>query len=108
PSVLAAATVRAIEPGARETAASTVVALARDVLGPRLPVKARGVTAVLLGAVALAGGLALLPQTPANPEPTAAAAQPAVDRLAPRTDRFGDPLPDGAVARLGTVRFNHG
>src|SRR5262249_42585534 len=53
----------------------------------------------------LAVCLTLRPGLPIHGEPA-----PAKDRQAPRanaarTDRYGNPLPEGAIARLGTVRF---
>jgi RNA polymerase sigma factor (sigma-70 family) len=51
--------------------------------------------------LALAYGLAELSARPAEP---AAVVQPGEKA---RVDRFGDPLPAGAVARLGTMHWNH-
>jgi RNA polymerase sigma factor (sigma-70 family) len=58
----------------------------------------------LLGLAAATAGLAL----GVGIDPTQPPAPPPVPRAAARTDRFGDPLPDGAKARLGTLRWRAG
>jgi WD40 repeat protein len=66
----------------------------------------------LLLALGLAGGTGVLAspqqsdkQTDAK---TTASTPPSTRDNNTRTDLYGDPLPSGAIARLGTVRFRHG
>ena len=84
------------------------ISSARGVVGPFVPLKTRLVAAVLFVGIALAGSVAQVARKPADAEPAAPDGKPAAERLAAAADRYGDPLPAGAVARLGTVRFNHG
>jgi WD40 repeat protein len=53
--------------------------------------------------------LALAPSPPVRGAPAEAdVKEPVTAKKPTRTDRFGDPLPPGAIARLGSVRFRQG
>jgi RNA polymerase sigma factor (sigma-70 family) len=109
--------------GARQLATGTMTGAASERVAMLaqmgLHTTAGRVKLALAGLVALlavsAGGVVCQvltvkpPQTPAAPSPLKAAVapkKPEAPRI--RTDRHGDPLPDGAIARLGTVRWRHG
>ncbi|HTU93447.1 MAG TPA: WD40 repeat domain-containing protein [Gemmataceae bacterium] len=66
--------------------------------------------AVFFGCVLTAAGLAI-PQTPSEQRPenktgTPSPARPTKNEQV-RKDHYGDPLPPGAIARLGTLRLRH-
>jgi WD40 repeat protein len=73
---------------------------------PALKGKLLGLALLAMTGLGLGAGLTFLQEPvgdkPANPSP---AAPPAQAKDEPRRDRYGDPLPMGAVARLGTLRF---
>src|SRR5262249_29115062 len=63
----------------------------------------------LRGCLALVAGLVLLAGHSAWSEPPTTAEERAPDVKKPiRTDLYGDPLPPSAIARLGSVRLQHG
>jgi RNA polymerase sigma factor (sigma-70 family) len=108
------------EPATRASVAARVAALAEEGLKGVALTKGKLAAVLLLAAgVAVAGTGMLAHEGPAPKQPeatqpaepppvmeAAGTAQPDGDGPA-RLDRYGDPLPPGARARLGTLRFRH-
>jgi RNA polymerase sigma factor (sigma-70 family) len=106
PAGLARTTARAVLRSLTEGATgSPAAALAAGMLRGMTLVKTKAVTGIFLAMfLALGAGLLALPSEMAQQPPPAVRPQEAAKRV----DFFGDPLPQGALARLGTVRFRHG
>ena len=96
PAVLAALT--AVQAGTAATAVRPVKVL---------PWKLLSAAVVAVGVAAAGFGVGMSGPGATDP-PGKAAEPPAAKGAAPPADRYGDPLPKGAVMRLGTVRFRHG
>jgi RNA polymerase sigma factor (sigma-70 family) len=114
PRILAATLRVALADGTGAGISVQVAALARDAFRPLAAVKVKLAAALFLLAGALgAGTAALVPQPPAARPPAvkspasadAADAHAGAEEGRHRTDRYLDPLPEAALARLGTVRF---
>jgi RNA polymerase sigma factor (sigma-70 family) len=75
----------------------------RDLVLRRL----RFVALLVLTLCIVGAGVASLGGAPAAPEAAAAPEKPA-PKSNPKLDADGDPLPDGAFARLGSLRLRHG
>ncbi|HTU91212.1 MAG TPA: WD40 repeat domain-containing protein, partial [Gemmataceae bacterium] len=94
---------------------ASVAQLAQSALGGAAAVKAKVVVGLLLLTGVLAAGVGTFaPPQPAEtrtetPSVAKAPEPPKAEQQRPaRTDRYGDLLPDEAIARLGTTRFRHG
>jgi RNA polymerase sigma factor (sigma-70 family) len=121
PIGLRSATVRAallFAAGEAGTAtASRAIHLAQEVVQPMLTTKLKLCALVVLLGFATAAGLAM-PQATPQKQPESKAEAPAAPQTKAgeprraeakpeRKDRQGDPLPQGAITRLGTVRMRH-
>ncbi len=88
-----------------------VVVLADGWLRSLLFARLSAGAALLLAVATLAVGAAYVAQRPPTSDSPAQAAMPPAQEpkseAAPRLDALGDPLPDGALARLGTTRLRH-
>src|SRR5262249_12021199 len=101
------------------TSAVKAVALAEKVMKTMVETKMKFVTIMLGAMLCLVGGGVMayqaLSDKAVEPQPAPdwrgdaeANRQPETEKTAARVDRYGDPLPKGAVARMGTTRMWHG
>jgi RNA polymerase sigma factor (sigma-70 family) len=104
PAALASAAVRAAGGAPTGAAASVADALLRG--SPLAKRKVIVAVVLLLGTIGAGAGLLLAPAVPTEPaEEKSSVKSRETD---PPADRFGDPLPPGALARLGNTRLRHG
>jgi RNA polymerase sigma factor (sigma-70 family) len=88
------------------TAGSPAVALAQGVLRAMLLARLTAVTAVALVVLTAAALGYRLVASGSQPEsPSAPVTEPASGNQQPQADLFGDPLPPGALVRMGTIRL---
>jgi RNA polymerase sigma factor (sigma-70 family) len=116
PATLTVATLRAAQQFTTGPAAGALagplVALAEGALKPLWLARVGTAAGLLLLTGVLATGAYRVARPAPRPEPAAPATTRPVERPAAAqkqapTDRHGDPLPPGALARLGTARFRH-
>ncbi len=96
--------------GATTIVSTAVLSLAERVLKMLFLARLSLVVATLatvVAAMATAVALGWSPKAAESPQPDSTRARPA-DQAGPAKDRYGDLLPDGTVARLGTIRFRGG
>ena len=84
----------------------TVAALSEGAVRGMTALRVKIVLTLLLGSV-LAAGAGVLGFSEPNPVTEAARPLKLEAKPSAATDRYGDPLPPGAVARLGTIRWRH-
>jgi RNA polymerase sigma factor (sigma-70 family) len=114
PPTLLATTVRAAGAAAGGALAGVVstgvAALTDGVLQTMGRGKLKTATALVILGIVVGTGLAgLMRRRPAEaPRSVNAVAEPPVEAPAPPADPFGDPLPEEAVSRLGTIRLRDG
>jgi RNA polymerase sigma factor (sigma-70 family) len=115
PAALADAATRAALQSATDAAflPAGVAALANRALREMAVHRLRLLGTLLLTLAAVSTGVVVLAQPASPPLPAPAVAQTTPDAAGqpaeetPRLDRYGDLLPDGALVRLGTLRFRH-